>query len=50
MSLMPPDPMQTAFAMALLLPLHQTPMDPKEIAVKRGPTCTPVSPQTSTRQ
>ena len=34
MSVMPPDPMQTAFAMALLLPLHQTPMDPMEIAVR----------------
>ncbi len=33
MSVMPDDPMASAFAMALLLPLHQTPMEPKEIAV-----------------
>ena len=39
MSLVPDDPMQNAFAMALLLPLHQTPMDPAEIAV-RGRPCT----------
>lgn len=34
MSVMPEDPMATAFTMALLLPLHQTPMEPKEIAVR----------------
>ena len=33
MSVMPDDPMASAFNMALLLPLHQTPMEPKEIAV-----------------
>jgi hypothetical protein len=36
MSVLPADPtgVETAMAMAMLLPLHQAPMDPVEIAVR----------------
>ena len=36
MSLIPQDPATTAMVMATLLPLHQTVIDPIEIAVRMG--------------
>ena len=39
MSVMPDDPMQMAMGMALLLPMHQTIIDPMEIAVRAAAAC-----------